>query len=118
MMIGGAWQSTIASAFELDADHCDFPTFPNTCWSMPNPGVNKWRATVVAVDNSTASGGYSKYLGGLGINENPNPTTLFAEPPILGMPSTNATGVIYRIDGVWEFKNFADSTPQATWAGL
>jgi hypothetical protein len=113
MMIGGAWQSTPGAAVELDTEYCDFP---NDCWSLPNPGINKWRATVVAVDNSSAFGGYSKYLGGLGINENPNPTT--GGPPILGMPSTSETGVIYRIDGVWEFKNFSDSTPQATWEGL
>jgi len=114
MMIGGAW----LRGLELDADYCDFPGIASTCWSFPNPGINKWRATVVAVDNSIAFGGYSKYMGSLGINQNPNPETLSANPPILVMPNTSETGVIYRIDGVWEFKNFSDSTPQATWEGL
>jgi hypothetical protein len=92
----------------------DNPLADLTYWNMPPYGPVRWRASVLAIDNSIGSGGLDKYLGGLGINGNAN----FSNPaqPVVSMPSTTQVGITYEIQGEWEFSQ-DQSTVGLVWEG-
>ena len=92
----------------------NYPQADSTYWDMPPYGPVRWRASVLAIDNSIGSGGLDKYLGGLGINGNADFSNL--AQPAVSMPSTGQVGITYEIQGEWEFSQ-DQSTVGLVWEG-
>ena len=98
-----------------DSPYWEFPGTDSTSyWLVPQYGPIPWRASVLAIDDSIATGGIPKKLGGLGINGS---TSLNSNvEPVIAMSSTTEVGVIYQITGKWEFSN-DQSTVGLEWEG-
>jgi hypothetical protein len=120
LTVSGALRGTIFGNIPVTSNpYYDFgensPIADETYWDMPPYGPIRWRASVLAIDNSIATGGISpSYLGGLGINGNAN----FSAPaqPVVVLPNTTQVGITYEIQGKWEFSQ-DQSTVGLVWEG-
>ena len=108
LTLGPLWQETFFAPFIMTAENS-----PN--WVCPAAGPIPWRATVTAIDNEGAIGGYGKVLGEIGINQN-NVPTFFLEQPAILISNNPQVGQVYTITGKWQFSN-NQSTILAEWEG-
>lgn len=116
LTISAVRQGTIFGDVPItDSPYWEFPGTDSTSyWLVPQYGPIPWRASVLTIDNSIATGGIPKKLGGLGINGS---TSLNSNvEPVIAMSSTTEVGVTYQITGKWEFSN-DQSTVGLEWEG-